>query len=119
MDVVIALVIAGVIAAVGTWVVSKVRARRRPHLPEDEGVLPPAPGRAPAPPAPPTLATTGLPVLDRDALVHRDRTFDPTAWDNSPDHLVGTDVDDPDAVASERPQYFDRSFLENRGDATP
>nr|NLI50092.1 hypothetical protein [Propionibacterium sp.] len=70
-------------------------------------------------PTPPTFTATGVPVLDRDALVHRDRTFDPTAWDDSPDALVGTDVDDPDAVAPERPQYFDRSFLENRGNEAP
>ena len=31
-------------------------------------------------------------VLDRDALVGRDRTFDPHGWDDRPDGYEGTDM---------------------------
>lgn len=100
------------IAAV-VWVVRNQLQKRRVAPPEDEWVLPPEQGtRAPVD----RWEPDPFPVLDRDALLHRDRTLDPSAWDDSPDSLSGTDVDDPDAPApeAEAPTYFDRSFLEKR-----
>lgn len=66
-------------------------------------------------------------ALTREALVHRSRAFDPTAWDDSPDPSAAADqpivgrpssarpiptqpADDED----EAPSYFDREFLERQ-----
>lgn len=47
-------------------------------------------------------------ILDREALLNRDRTFDPRNWDNTPD--------DPAAgpVEGELPKTFDREYLERQ-----
>lgn len=96
--------------------VRQVLARRRPAPPEDEWVLPPEPGTPGIPTTRPPYpeVPAGPPVLDREALLHRDRTLDPSKWDNSPDSQSGTDVSDPDAgpVEGELPSRVDRSFLE-------
>jgi hypothetical protein len=57
-------------------------------------------------------------VLDRDALLHRDRTLDPSKWDNTPDGLVGTDPDVPGSVmdeasADEPREVVDSSFIDS------
>lgn len=108
------LLLLAVITAAGVfWY---VRNRRRPKPPEDEWVLPPddgAPGVRAQPHAPASAQ-----VLDRESLLHRDRTLDPSKWDNSPDELVGTDPVPPGAADTDTPAapsgHFDRSFLENR-----
>ena len=45
----------------------------------------PVPGQPTAAPA------AGPEVLQRDALVQRDRAFDPAGWDDRPDGVEGTD----------------------------
>lgn len=109
------------------WAAKKFLDGRRPAPPEDEWVLPPEPGGPASVPragTPTPWATASdpapFPVLDRDALVNRDRTLDVTKWDNSPDDLVGRDLDEPTDAAPEEPgddlpRYFDRSWLEGRG----
>ena len=37
-------------------------------------------------------AATGPEMLQRDALVERDRDFDPAGWDDRPDGVEGTDM---------------------------
>ena len=75
-------------------------------------------------------------VLDREALLGRDRTLDPSGWDDSPDPEGTPDADVPpaaaagdaqsgnavtgeaahadDLAADDLPKYFDRSYLERR-----
>ena len=56
-------------------------------------------------------------MLSREALVGRDRTFDPTAWDDSPDGFESDDAGD-DAAADEPvddaapPSRLDASFFD-------
>lgn len=105
MDFVILLLVVGA-AAWGVWVFTQ---RRRPAPPEDVWVLPPETPTATRGPV--VDAEPAFQVLDRDALVNRDRTLDPSRWDNTPDDLVGTD---PDEVAEQAPQHFDRAWLERQ-----
>lgn len=112
------LLLAVVTAAAVFWYVKN---RRRPEPPEDEWVLPPEEGQPSIPSATPEPPPRM--VLDREALLHKDRTLDTSKWDNTPDELVGTDPVPPGAAAPEVSpgprQVIDRSFLENKGKDTP
>lgn len=106
------LILAVIAAGVTVWY---FRNRRRVEPPEDEWVLPPDDGQ------PSILGRGGaapFEVLDRDALLHRDRTLDPSKWDNTPDGLVGTDPDVPGSVmdeasADEPREVVDSSFIDS------
>lgn len=59
-------------------------------------------------------------VLDRDFLLQRPRTFDPDAWDDSPDHSPGERASDwagatprTEATDATAPPVVDRDFLES------
>ncbi len=112
-----ALVAVAVIVAVAWW-----WRRRRPDPVDDEWVLPPADSG----PGFPALGGSGEergsgaergPVIDRDFLLRRDRTFDPSRWDNSPDAapddrgLVGGDAT---PAEDDLPRFLDREYLERR-----
>lgn len=91
MDIVITLLLLGLVA----WAVKRFLDARRPEPPEDEWVLPPEEPDAVPRPGKPTATVMGPQVLDRESLVNPDRTLDPSKWDDSPDYLSGTDVDEP------------------------
>lgn len=58
-----------------------------------------------------TPSASDRPVyFDRDALVNRDKAFDPRNWDNRPD-APGTPVEE---VEGDFPRFFDREYLEQR-----
>jgi hypothetical protein len=65
-------------------------------------------------------------VLDRNTVLGRNRVFDPTNWDDTPD---GSEEDGPDQPEDEPvadsggedlPRFFDREYLErkSRGEST-
>jgi hypothetical protein len=65
-------------------------------------------------------------VLDRNTVLGRNRVFDPTNWDDTPD---GSEEDGPDQPGDEPvgdsggedlPRFFDREYLErkSRGEST-
>jgi hypothetical protein len=88
--------------------------RRRSTVPvEDEWQVPSEQGdRAPSSPPVPQ-------ILDRESVLRRNRAFDPTKWDDTPDG-----ADEPPAAEAESgdlPTYFDREYLEQkkRGEASP
>ena len=117
------VIIGIVVVAVAVWLVRRSADRRRVEPPEDTWELPSADG-SPAAARPPAPWDDPLPVLTREALLPRDRTLDPSKWDNTPDELVGTDPEDPstpapDADAPDLPQFFDRSYLEGRTKERP
>ena len=74
--------------------------------------------RRPAPPPEPQ-------VLDRNTVLGRNRVFDPTNWDNTPD---GSEEDGPDQPEDEPdadpggedlPRFFDREYLERKSRGEP
>lgn len=72
----------------------------------------PAPRAAAAPPAAGPPPGGPREFLDRDALLNRNRTFDPRNWDNAPDAPSGVPGAEP--VEGELPRFFDRDYLEKR-----
>ena len=87
--------------------------RRRAVAPvEDEWQLPAEQGdHAPA-------STPEPQILDRDAVLRRNRAFDPSNWDDTPD---GAGASPAAAEPGDLPTYFDREYLERkkRGEASP
>lgn len=75
MDPVLAIVGLAVLAAAVAWWFFR-RRTRQPH--EDEWTPPPEEFAAPS-------QDLGPQLLDREALLNRDRTLDPSKWDNTPD----------------------------------
>lgn len=65
-------------------------------------------------------------VLDRSTVLGRNRAFDPTNWDDTPDGSEEDGADEPDEEPAEGPggedlpRFFDREYLErkSRGEAT-
>jgi len=59
-------------------------------------------------------------VLDRNTVLGRDRAFDPTNWDNTPDGSEDHGPDTPDEpapdspVGEDLPRFFDRDYLERK-----
>ncbi|HRA76807.1 MAG TPA: hypothetical protein PLE12_11295 [Propionicimonas sp.] len=126
MDPIIMVVMVALAIGLGIWWWLR---RRAPEPVEDEWTLPPERGARPAAPPP-------AQVLDREALLGRDRTLDPSGWDDSPDPEGTPDADVPpaaaagdaqsgnavtgeaahadDLAADDLPKYFDRSYLERR-----
>jgi hypothetical protein len=133
VDPVIFVVMVALAIGLGIWWWLR---RRTPEPVEDEWTLPPERGARAAAPLPEQ-------VLDRDALLGRNRTLDTNAWDDSPDPDGASDGDagpgargavPPDAAADEPadaadalswddagdddpedlPKYFDRSYLVRR-----
>lgn len=90
----------GAALLVAAWLlVKRYLDRRRPEPPEDEWVLPPE-GEAPTLEAVPLKPVPWErphrePVLNRETLAKKERTLDPSAWDDSPDSQSGTDVPPP------------------------
>lgn len=117
------VIIGVIVVTVAVWLLRRSADRRRVEPPEDTWQLPNADGSAARPGA--GAGWEPLPVLDREALAHRDRTLDPSRWDNTPDDLVGTDPEDPSAptpdadAPADLPRHFDRSFLEGRAKERP
>jgi hypothetical protein len=75
------------------------------------------PGRLVPPPEPQ--------VLDRDTVLGRNRVFDPTNWDDTPDGSQEEGAEEPVEeptdipIGDDLPRFFDREYLErkNRGEA--
>ena len=103
MDPLFALVGLALVAAVAAWWFLR---RRTPPVVEDEWELPPA-----AAPRRPSV-DAGPQVLDREAVLRRDRVLDPSKWDNTPDD--GDHWATPEAEPGELPQFFDRDYLQQR-----
>ena len=103
MDPVLAVVIGlvVVVGAAGAWWLLR---RRTPAPAEDEWELPPEETASPQP--------LGPQLLDRNALLHRNRVLDPTKWDNTPDGPDSSTAaaDEPDDL----PRVLDRDYLERR-----
>jgi hypothetical protein len=100
MDPFVAVVVLVVVAAaVGWWLLR----HNRPAPVEDEWTLPPE--TEPERPAPTVAPAPQL--LDRDALLNRNRRLDPSKWDNTPD---GGDSD----IEGDLPRFFDRNYLAGR-----
>ncbi len=103
-------VLAVVAAGIAVWY---IRNRRRVVPPEDDWVLPPEDGK---PSMLSQRSSAPFQVLDRDALLHRDRTLDTSKWDDTPDDLIGIDPDPGDAQDSEGgppPAVVDSSFIDS------
>ncbi|MGB7963229.1 MAG: hypothetical protein WCF12_09785 [Propionicimonas sp.] len=97
----VGLVVVG--AAAAAWWFLR---RRRPSAVEEEWTLPPADAvRRPS-------RDVGPQILDRQAVLRRDRVLDPSKWDNTPDDGDGWET--PEADPGDLPQFFDRDYLQQR-----
>jgi len=114
--VVIVIIVALAAGAVFLWT-------RRRATPRATGTgeisRPPVEPRRLAPPPEPQ-------VLDRDTVLGRNRVFDPTNWDDTPDGSEEDGPDQPedgpvaDSGGEDLPRFFDREYLErkSRGEST-
>jgi hypothetical protein len=113
--VVIVIIVAVAAVAVFLW-------SRRKAVPPAGGAgeisrIPVEPRRLAPPPEPQ--------VLDRNTVLGRNRNFDPTNWDDTPDGSEEDGVDDPDAepvgdpVGEDLPRFFDREYLERKSRGEP
>lgn len=114
----VAIVIIAAVAAVGVFLWTR---RRATPTATGAGELPRTavePRHLVPPPEPQ--------VLDRNTVLGRNRAFDPTNWDDTPD---GSEEDGPDLAEDEPvgdsggedlPRFFDREYLErkSRGEST-
>lgn len=91
------LLVAMAVALVVGTVLVVLQYRRRPTVVHEDD-----PRDAWKLPSPTSTPDTGAQpaVFDRESLAHRNRTLDTSAWDNTPDGLVGTDPEDPDEAAA-------------------
>ena len=112
--IIIVILVAAVAAAVFWW--TRRRANPSPASAVAQSRDPQGPRRDDAPPEPQ--------VLDRNSVLGRNRAFDPTNWDDTPD---GSEEDGPDSpdegpvdgpVGEDLPRFLDRDYLERkkRGD---
>lgn len=103
------VIVIALLAGVAFWWL-----RRRSAVPvEDEWQLPPERGdKAPAAPAAPQ-------ILDRESVLGRNRVFDPSKWDDTPDGAEASPAEEAEPGAL--PTYFDREYLERKkpGEASP
>jgi hypothetical protein len=114
VDPLLVLVLIVVAAVAGVWWWWR---RRRPEPVEDEWVLPPDESGPAAPAASGSMPGERPPVFDREFLVNRDRTFDPTRWDNTPDAApndLGLIGGEEPPAQDDLPRFLDREFLERR-----
>ena len=93
---VVVLVVAAVLVAGVVLFVALRRGRQTPtSAPErdawEEALLADSPAPQLLPGQPTAAPAAGPEVLQRDALVERDRAFDPAGWDDRPDGVEGTD----------------------------
>ncbi len=64
-------------------------------------------------------------VLDRDTVLGRNRVFDPTNWDDTPDGSEEDGADRPEDEAvgdpggEDLPRFFDREYLERKSRGEP
>ena len=117
METVVVVVIVAV-AAVGVFLWTR-RRTTPPAAGAGEISRTPMEPRRPAPPPEPQ-------VLDRNTVLGRNRVFDPTNWDDTPDGSEEDGPDQPedgpvaDSGGEDLPRFFDREYLErkSRGEST-
>lgn len=103
MDPLFALVGLVLVAAAAAWWFLR---RRRSSAVAEEWT--PAPAEA----SPRRGGDAGPQVLDREAVLRRDRVLDPSKWDNTPDDVDGRATQEADP--GELPTFFDRDYLQQR-----
>ena len=107
---VIVILVAAAAVAVFLWT---RRAARATRVEAGEKTRRPAEPRRLVPPPEPQ-------VLDRNTVLGRNRVFDPTNWDNTPDGSEEDGADEPDLgpaaepAGEELPRFFDREYLERK-----
>lgn len=114
MDPFVLVVLVVIVGGAAAWWFLR---RRTPPPVEDEWTLPPLEasdqGGSTARPIP----GESLQPFDREALLRRDRSFDPTRWDNTPDASADAEDDGWAATADpgeDLPRFFDRDYLQRR-----
>jgi len=116
METVVIVVIVAV-AAVAVFLWTRRRATQRVPGAGEISRTPAEPRRLAPPPEPQ--------VLDRNTVLGRNRVFDPTNWDDTPD---GSEEDGPDQPGDEPvgdpggedlPRFFDRDYLERKSRGEP
>ncbi len=110
MEPLVSVIVVAAAAAVLWWM------RRRTNPPpveaSDQLRRPVGPRRLVPPPEPQ--------VLDRNTVLGRNRAFDPTNWDNTPDGSEEDAADEPgpdpagEPSGEEMPRFFDREYLERK-----
>ena len=111
------IVILVAVAAIAVFLWTRRRANPPPAGSGEPSRAPVEPRRLVPPPEPQ--------VLDRNTVLGRNRVFDPTKWDDTPDGLEedGADQPEEDPAAGpggeDLPRFFDREYLErkSRGEA--